>query len=81
MICDMIIDYNIVYAMVITGFICMTMVMDAEILILFCFILFVGLAYNAISSTVENNIETEKTKIEIYVHFGFPEYYYVRVKK
>ena len=55
---------NIVYAMVLTGFICMTMIMDAEILILFCFVLFVGLAYNAISSTVENTIETEKTKIE-----------------
>ena len=54
---------NMAFAIVGTGFVCTSMVMDEEVLVLYCFVLFVGAAYQYGSATVQNLIETETSKI------------------
>lgn len=54
---------NIAYAIVGTAAICTTMVMTAEILVLFCFILFVGISYQYGSSIIDDSIKTETAKM------------------
>jgi hypothetical protein len=54
---------NITYAILGTAAICTGMVMDEEVLVLYAFILFVGLAYHYGSSVVNDTIQTEASKI------------------
>jgi len=64
---------NITYAILGTAAICTGMVMDEEVLVLYAFILFVGLAYHYGSSVVNDMIQTEASKIgkEFDVFFMF----------
>jgi len=54
---------NYAYAMLGTAFVCTGMCMDEEVLILYCFILFVALAYHYGSSVVNDAIKVEAAKI------------------
>jgi hypothetical protein len=54
---------NYAYAILGTAGICTGMIMDEEVLVLYAFILFVGLAYHYCSSVVDNMIRSEAAKI------------------
>jgi hypothetical protein len=54
---------NIAYAIVGTAAICTTMVMDNELLVLFCFVLFVGFAYQYGSTVIDDSIKAETNKM------------------
>jgi hypothetical protein len=54
---------NITYAILGTAAICTGMIMDAEVLVLMMFVLFVGLAYHYGSSVVDGMIKSETSKI------------------
>ena len=54
---------NYAYIMLITAFVCTGMIMDAEVLVLYVWILFVGLAYSYGSAIVNATISSEASKI------------------
>jgi len=54
---------NYTYAILGTAVVCTGMIMDEEVLVLYAFILFVGLAYHYGSSVVNDTIRTEAAKI------------------
>ena len=54
---------NYAYAILGTAFVCTGMIMDAEVLVLYMWILFVALAYSYGSNIVDNSIRTEALKI------------------
>lgn len=54
---------NIAYAIVGTAAICTTMVMTNELLVLFCFILFVGIAYQYGATMIDESIKSETVKM------------------
>jgi hypothetical protein len=54
---------NYAYAILGTSIICTTMVMNEEVLVLYCFILFVAMAYHYLSSMVDESIKSEASKM------------------
>jgi hypothetical protein len=54
---------NYAYAILGTSVICSTMVMNEEVLVLYCFILFVAMAYHYLSSMIDESIKTEASKM------------------
>lgn len=54
---------NYVYAILGTACICTGMIMDEEVLVLYAFVAFVGLAYHYGSAVVDTMIRTEAAKV------------------
>jgi len=54
---------NYTYIILLTAFVCTGMIMDAEVLVLYVWILFVGLAYSYGSAMVNTTISTDASKI------------------
>jgi len=54
---------NYTYVALLTAFICTGMIMDAEVLVLYVWVLFVGLAYSYGSAVVNTTIKSEAEKI------------------